>query len=389
MKIRTFLPVIILIASIVVTTSCKKPVNDIHYDRNYIQEIKQTREAMEVFMIMNSIPGAQITIYKNGEMIYSEGFGFSSNELKTHMYRDTKLRLGSSTGILTSLAYHKLVENGTLHPDSGIYYYLPDFPRKNHNITLENLIQNTSGIREHVSGEIESYNYNFNLELGLDMFKNDDLLFTPGEYQTNSIFDYNLLGVIMEKATGKNFEKIIQELVTDTLQLGNTIMDNPFVIVEGRSDFYDMNMVAIPINAPTIDLRSNAPSMGYLSTTEDLAKFGNDILHSPLVSDEIREKLFAPLMLNQGFVANMSNGWQLLNDNWKRKIYASSGNVKGGGSSLLVFPDDDLVIAIMINISLGIINMPDYQIATFFLEKTADQMEYEKYLKEKNPQQSE
>ncbi len=75
----------------------------------------------------------------------------------------------------------------------------------------------------------------------------------------------------------------------------------------------------------------------------------------------------------------MSSGWRVLKDTWQRNLYASIGNIKGGGSSLLVFPDDDLVIAIVMNLTLGVADVPDYRIATFFLEKTEDQIEYEKY----------
>lgn len=385
MKTERFLLLFILMA-VVVISGCKKANNSIYYDRNYVQEIKQTREAFSVFMAINSVPGAQIAIYKEGKLIYSEGLGHSSIELKSDVTRETKFRLGNSTGILTSMAYHKLVENGTLHPDSSIYYYLPDFPRKGHNITIENLIQNTSGFREASLREVTDPEYSYSIQQGIELFKDSDLVFTPGDYQTTSVFDYNLLGAIMEKQTGNNFDKIIREFVTDTLQLKNTILDNPYAIIEGRSTFYDVNMYSFTLNAQTIDLRSNAPSLGYLSTSEDLAKFGNAILHSSYVSNEIREKLFKPVTLNMGFPADMTNGWKLLKDRWERNFYGSIGNVTGGYSSLLISPDDDLVIAIMMNTTFLGSNFPDYQIATFFLKKTEDQIEYEKYQNERKQQ---
>ena len=391
MKIEKFLQLSILTAIVVITgavSGCKKPDgnrSNIYYDRKYINinELRQAHEAMGVFMVANSISGAQIAIYKEGKLIYAEGFGYSSKELKSSVVRETKFRLGSSTGILTSMAYHKLVENGTLHPDSSIYHYLPDFPRKTHNITLENLIQNTSGFREASLKETTAPEYSYSIQQGIELLKNSDLIFPPGDYQTTSVFDYNLLGAIMEKVTGKSFEKIISELVTDTLQLKNTILDNPYFIIEGRSAFYDVNVFTVPFNAQTIDLRSNAPSLGYLSTSEDLAKFGNAVLHSPYISDKIREKLFKPFTLNIGFPADMSNGWKLLKDRWERNIYGSIGNVVGGSSSMLIFPDDDLVIAIMTNTTLVVSNFPDYQIATLFLKKTEEQIEYERQQEER------
>ena len=376
MKLHLFL----LTAITALVLGCEKPNNHIYYDRKYVPEIKQTRDAMGVFMAINAVPGAQVTVYKDGKLIYSEAFGNSSKEPQSNVTHDTKFRLGNTTSILTSLAYRKLIENGTLHPDSSIYHYLPDFPNKGHNITLENLIQNTSGFIEFNPEELAAPEYSSSIEQGIELFKDSDLMFTPGDFQTSSVFDYNLLGAIMEKATGKNFEEIISELVTDTLQLENTVVDNPEAVINNKSTFYDIDaFMAFTTEVPETDLRSFSPSIGYLSTSGDLARFGNAILHSPYVSDEIRENLFKPVVLSNGFVANMSSGWRVLKDTWQRNLYASIGNIKGGGSSLLVFPDDDLVIAIVMNLTLGVADVPDYRIATFFLEKTEDQIEYEKY----------
>jgi len=388
MKNKKLAPLVFLLVIIVGFTHCKKPENHIFYDRNYVDEIKQAREAMGFFMYSNLIPGTQIAIYKQGKMIYSEGFGLASKDLNVPVSRETKFRIGDVTEVYTSLAYRMMVENGTLHPDSSIQNYLPDFPTKESKITLEQLAQNTSGIREENSAGDRNLMYNINLQMGLDKFKDDALLFMPGFLQTNSVYDYNLLGAIMENATGQNFGTIIKELVTDTLQLYYTLMDNPFTTIEGRTDFYDINIVGTPINAITIDHRSNEPSLGLLSTAEDLAKFGNAILHSPVISDKIREELFTPFQLKAGFTAEKTNSWKLFKDNWGRKFYASIGNVNGGGASLLVFPDDDLVVAITINLTLNILELPDYKIASLFLPKTEAQIEYEQKQKEKETTES-
>lgn len=382
MGLKKFTSFIFLLAILAGLTNCKKTSDRLFYEKAYVKEIKQAREDLRLYLATNTVPGAEIAIYKDGKLIYSEGMGAASRELNVPVKRDTKFRIGPTSAAFTALAFRLLVENGTLHPDSSIQHYLPEFPEKEYKITLENLVQNTSGIREENINEATEVKYNYTMKSVLERIINDSLIYIPGEYQVNTVYNYDLLGTIMEKTTNKRFDKIIKELITDTLHLGNTMEDNPFNIIENRTDFYDHNLVAMVTNSVTMDLRSKAPALGLLSTAEDLAKFGNDVLHSPYISDEIRKNLFKVPELSSGVDATMANGWNVFEDYWKRKFYVSAGQVRGGGSSLLVFPDDDLVIAILINLTMDMQEIPDYKIATYFLPKNQLQIEVEAKQKE-------
>jgi CubicO group peptidase (beta-lactamase class C family) len=380
MELKKLLSAIFLLPILLGLTNCKKHGNDIVYNKKYIDAIKKARKDFSFYLTSNSIPGGSIAISKGGEIIYSEGMGLASKDLTVPATRATKFRIGSVSELFTSLAYQLLVENGTLDPDSSVQHYLPGFPEKGHKITLENLVNNTSGIRNEYSGERYQTNFNINIQKGLGKFKDDSLIAEPGYYQYFSPFNYNLLGAVMEKATQKSFEKVIQELITDTLNLGNTTIDNPFITINGRSDFYDHNIVALTINAISIDYRSQAPSKGLLSNAEDLAKFGNAFLYSGYISGDIKNKVFKPVGLKSGFTAESTNGWLILRDTYNRKIYARTGHVIGGGATILLFPEEELVVAIAINATMDIQEPPDYKIATYFLPepKKPGQQETEK-----------
>jgi CubicO group peptidase (beta-lactamase class C family) len=321
------------------------------YDRKYIKEIKEFRKEAISYLMINNIPGASFAISKNGELIYSEGMGLASKDLEVPVTREIKFRIGVVSECLTTVMYQMLVQAGTLHPDSTVQFYLPEFPNKNHKITLSTLTNHTSGIRPPTEEEADWRGLNVSLQEGLRQFMNDTLIYSPGMFQTQSMYNYNLLGAVMEKATGKSFSQLLKVLVSDSLKLTNTETDNPFASIKKRSNFYDMNLVAQVTNSTTRDLRYKAPSEGLLSTAEDLVKLGNAMLYPKVLSENMIKEILQPVILSSNIPTSLSNGWIVMTDEDGRKFYGRAGGTNGGGASLVVYPDEKLVLAAVINLT--------------------------------------
>ncbi|MDB4581508.1 beta-lactamase family protein [Draconibacterium sp.] len=368
----------ILLVLVLLFTNCEKRESNILYDKQYIEEIKAAREKVGFFLARNSIPGATIAISRNGKIIYSEGIGLASKELEVPATRKTKFRIGNASELFTSFIYLKMVEEGKLHPDSSIQHYLPDFPKKEYRINLQHLVNHTSGIREATNTEENWGALNVTIQKGLDSFKNDPLDAYPGLYQTPSMFNYNLLGAIMEKVTDTRFPRILEAYVTDTLHLTNTVVDNPQRIIMGRTQFFDLNLIAQTINASSRDMRYKASSTGILSNAEDLAKFGHAIIQSDLLSEDTKKNMFEPVPLFDDIPSEMVNGWLLLIDSSNNTIYGKSGNVTGGTASIIIYPEYDLVIACATNLSTSINDTPVFEVAALFLPESAKNKQEEK-----------
>ena len=358
----TLLGVFILLFS-----GCVKKDTDIIYDKKYLNEIKELRKDAGFYLARNFIPGGSFAVAKNGKIIYSEGIGLASKDLNVKMTRKTKLRIGQVSELFTSLIYRKLEAEGILHPDSSISFYLPDFPGFDYDLKIKHLVDHTSGMPKLSTSEEDWAAINVSLKMGIDKLQNKELLGYPGAFQDLSGYNYNLLGAAMEQASGKRFSQLLQEYVTDTLQLNNTTLDNPFITIEGRSDFFDHNLVAQTVNAVTVDLRYRAPSQGVLSNAEDLVKFGIAILHSEYISEEIRSKLFERVTLEEGMIGNIASAWLLLFDGEGRSVYGRAGEVVGGGAAILVYPEHDLVVAGAVNLTSSLDEIPVFQFASLFL----------------------
>ena len=355
--------------------NCKKSKSDILlYDRKYINEIKAARKDAIFYMSRNTIPGATFAIAKDGKIIYSEGLGLASKDLNAPATRKTKFRIGQLSELFTNIIYQKLTEEGTLHPDSSVQFYYSEFPEKEFTLSIKDLVAHTSGIRMPKGDETDWRGLNVSLEAGLENFKNDSLEYPPGYYMVPNRFNYDLLGMVMEKATGTNFSSLIKTYVTDTLGMENSTPDNPFITIEGRTQFYDHNFIAVVVNATTRDLRYKMPSEGMLSNAEDLVRFGNAILFSDYLTEETKSKLFEPVTLPGNAPSQMANGWIFVEDAKGRKIYGRSGSVTGGSAALLIYPEEKLVIAAATNLTSMSDDLPVFTMANnFFPEEQAEE----------------
>ncbi len=369
--------ILTILAIILGIAGCKKSNPDILYDKKYINQIKAARKDIGFFLTRNFIPGGSFAIIKDGKVIYSEGVGWASQDLEVRANRDTKFRIGEVSELFTSAILQLMIRDGLLNPDSTVQHYLPDFPDIGKNMTINQLANHTSGLRIETEAEELNGAYNVSLNRGLEKIKNEPLGYAPELYQNVSMYNYNLLGEIMEKVTGKHFPKILKEYVTDTLHLDNTMIDNPFQTIKGRTDYYDYNMISQVVHAITQDMRYKAPSKGLLSNAEDLAKFGNALFFSDYFTDEMREKMLQPQMLLDSFPAPIANGWIFLETKDGGKMYGRKGTVTGGGSALLVIPKEKMVIAGTINLTGKLDEIPVFEIANHFLPETEENQQKE------------
>jgi len=360
--------IVLLLAIIIGFSNCKEKQADAIYNKAYINEIRAARKDLALFLNLNKIPGASIAISKNGENIYSEAIGYASLDLDVQVTRDTKFRIGDLSELFTSFMYLRMVDDGLLNPDSMVQHYIPDFPEKEYEVKLHHLVNQISGLREARPGEKDSQEQNVTLQKGLALFKNDQLQSYPGLDQTFNMFDNNLLGAVMENATNKKFIKILEEYVTDTLNLSNTTIDDPFKFIKGRTDFYDHNILSNIINAPSRDFRYSAPSQGLLSNAEDLVSLGNAILYSDLILKKTKETMFNPIILLDDSKADMANGWFLMIDENNNDIYGRTGNILGGSAAILLYPKLGLVIAITANLTSNMGESPIFKIADYFIK---------------------
>ena len=92
--------------------------------------ITQGRNALSAFTERANIPGLQVAVGINGEIVWSDAFGFADLENRTPATPLTRFRIASISKALTGTVAARLYEQGKLDLDAPIQRYLTDFPEK-------------------------------------------------------------------------------------------------------------------------------------------------------------------------------------------------------------------------------------------------------------------
>ncbi|MFL5571671.1 MAG: serine hydrolase domain-containing protein, partial [Gemmatimonadaceae bacterium] len=165
--------------------------------------IDSARAIMLAGMRRSGIPGASVTVLRNGREIWSEGLGVADLENNLPVTPLTKFRIGSVSKPITAVAMAALVEEGKLDLDAPIQKYVPAFPVKKYPITARELAGHLAGIRHYSGDEFLSNRHYANVTSSLDIFKNDTLLFRPGDKYSYSTYGFVLLSAVVEGAAGE------------------------------------------------------------------------------------------------------------------------------------------------------------------------------------------
>ena len=314
------------------------------------EKIDNAKIVAEKFLKDQQIPGMAISVSIEGKTIWSEGFGYADLLTKRKVDpNNTQFRIASISKTLTAFAMAKLSDDKKLDFDASLYTYVPDFPKKRYDFTLRQVAGHISGIR-HYNGSEFLINKKMSIVEGLDIFKNDTLLFKPGTKYKYSTYGWNLLSVVVQNASEKDFNNYMKNSVFTPLQMNNTSLGFSDKDMPNRTAFYVKQNGQIMI-APKVSNEFKAAGGGFVSTSEDLLLFGNEIIKPSIVSKNIIKDMVTPLQISNGKSTKYGIGIGVTNVKNNTLRYSHSGGGMGATSYLLIYPEKEMVISILTNLS--------------------------------------
>ena len=193
----------------------------------------------------------------------------------------------------------------------------------------------------------------YSIKESITIFKDDDLLFEPGtDYHYNS-YDWVLISLAMEEASGILFEDYIKQKVLLPLNLENTYS----ATVNGKDniDNEKLKLATFYSKCPigfrksiSVNNHYKLAGGGYLSTSSDIVKLGQAYLGKQILNDEVLNQFLTSQVINNA-PTYYGLGWQVSNDKKGRSFYGHIGNGVGGYSNFFVYPDQKMVVAILVN----------------------------------------
>lgn len=327
-------------------------LSNLHGQNNsFDSAIFKSQKVLEKIIKKSKVPGLAVTLSIADSVVWSKGFGYADLEQQVRVDpANTKFRIGSISKSFASVAIGILLEQNKIDLDAPIHNYVPDFPKKKYQITIRQLGGHLAGIRNYNGNEFYNYKKYKDLNEGLNIFKYDSLLFKPNTEFYYSNYGWNLISVAIENISTTNYVSFMENNVFRPIKMSSTVPDFNDSIINNRSRFYKKDSLGYLVNAPYVDNSYKWAAGGYLSTTNDMVKFGEQLLYPEIISDKTLRILIGNQKTSDGDFTNYGIGWMLGNIDDTIPFYGHSGTAVGGKSVLVIVPKYELVFALAANI---------------------------------------
>jgi len=330
-------------------------------------------------------PSVSIAVGQHDKIIWANAIGYQNIEKKQLTDLNTKFRIGSTSKAVTSMAIGVLLQNNKIDLDSKVKDFVPYANDHLSNVTLKQLASHTSGIRNYGTCFCfpiwEYYNNDeyADVKTSVQIFNNDDLLFTPGTNFSYSSYNYTLLSAMLEGATGMDFPSLMKNHVIDPLGLKN-IVPETLETIKDASNFYEISGQKYQ-KVYAVNNSNKWAGGGFLATPTALAKLGNGLLHHQLFDHTITTTLTTPVLLTNAEVNEQQYaiGWRnhtsdIFNDGRNITVWHHGGIANGSISLLALFPEYNLSISMLANKNGSSSDLFEnvYAIAKLFINKVKD-----------------
>lgn len=334
------------------------------------EAINRSRAVVDAFMSENKVPGMSAAASINGELVWSEGFGFADLENGVPATKHTRFRIASISKPITASAVAILYEKGIVDLDSAIQNYLPGFPEKRWKVTLRDLASHQAGIRGYRGDEFLSNLHYNSVSEGVDIFREDTLVYKPRTKYSYSTYGYNLISEVIEGASGIDFLTFVQQNIFNPLKMNSIIADHTDSLISHRASFYSYSDSGEIINSKFVDISNKWAGGGFISNAEDLVKFGNANIFDGFLKPETRRLFFKEYLTLAGEKTKYGLGWVTDVDQFAFHWVGHSGGAVGGRSMLILYPEDKIVVALLTNLGPAKAPVIEAQEIANFLRQT-------------------
>ncbi|KAK3808876.1 MAG: beta-lactamase/transpeptidase-like protein [Linnemannia gamsii] len=354
-------------------------------------DLSGLKAILEAARIKNGVPGMSVAILYKGEVVFAEGLG-KRNEHQPFTKEETIAPIQSLTKAFTATAIGQLVAEGKMDwSTTPVNMYLPEFELKDPVLTSQLNLDDLLSHRTPLSPELEITWYR-SRESRRDLIKRLRHAEMPSKLSTTLNYSNIMYGVAGEAAAnvaGTSYEQVVHDKIIEPLKLSNTGFSQSAMkkLPNHASPYYansfeDAQKGEFQENEYDEIYMADSPAGDIHSNVLDLLRWGKCIMDGGKVNGEQVldkkniETTLTPHNINVwekrtsefAIAQNYGLGWAL--DTFKgHNYYCHGGAYPGSRAFLMIFPDDDLVIAHLANIQLtSLLYYSSLYIADMFLD---------------------
>lgn len=337
----------------------------------YRNAIVRGKVVVDSLMKVSKTPGVSVAVGVDGQIVWSEGFGYADLEHRVPVTTATRMRIGSVSKVVTAAVLGKMIEQGRVNLDVPVQRYVPAFPEKRWPVTTRQLAGHQSGIRHYRNDAEVALNKHYNsVGEALEVFRDDSLLFEPGTALSYSTHAWTLVSAVVEATCGTDFLACTQTNVLDPLGLKVMTPEYQDSLILDRTDYYHVDGGGHLVNAPEVDNSWKWAGGGFISNTEDLVRFGSAHLKPGFLNEATFKMMMTSQKTKKGEPTPFGIGWMTFPEPLDgHLVVGHSGGSVGGTAMLILVPDQKLVVAVLGNLSSAPTTQIAAQVAQAFMRE--------------------
>lgn len=316
-----------------------------------------------------NVPGASIGVIKDGQFIFKTGYGMANLEYGIPNSPTSVFRIASTSKQFTAACIIHLALSEKLSLDDSLHQFFPDFPEYAKRITVRQLLNHTSGMRDYLTltylaGYADNDHFTNNDVMKL-LVQQHELNFTPGEQFNYSNSGYWLLGQIVEEVSGMSLRDYADKHLFKPLGMLNThFHDDHTHIVKNRSSGYGQGENGqFKISMTTLDMVGDG---GIYTTIEDMKKWDDSYYQSDVLPEQFWKLMLTTGQLNSGEPITYASG--LVVSEYKgQEVISHGGAFVGYRAQFIRFPEHKLSVIVFANRADANPTEKAYAVADLFL----------------------
>lgn len=315
-------------------------------------------------MAEKQIPGMSAAIVYKGGLTFSKGYGKASVEFNVPATAHTVYPISSASKMFAGLLAIRLADAGHLDLDESISNFVSNVPADKQSISVRHLLHHTHGLEDFYqsdSYEIEtgkSVKDSTTEEL-INWSLERPLQYSPGAGWTYSLSGYVLAARIMEDVGEMPYAKLVEQYVLEPLDMIGTFGGTEAVVAGRNQILYEL--VDDNIMGHVVDFPQRVYAAGGLNISVfEMAKLFVSLSGDDFIDREAKQELWHNAELTNGDSANYGLGWFSYETSKKRWVVGHEG---GGASWVIYYPEHDLAVIALSNMSGARADVLPYEIA--------------------------
>ncbi len=301
-------------------------------------------------MLPDSEPGASVIITHDNKVIFDKYYGLANLESGQKLNSGHVLGIASMSKQFTGMAVLFLVQEGKLKLDDDINQYFPELPLSGRKISVKQLLSHTSGLPELTQNDefMNSIDQAHTVDQVIDLAFKGEFRGEPGEKYIYCNTGYTIIVALIEKLSKMDYAAFLKKKIFQPLKMKDTYAcdfrnDAVNAVQRYLSDSAGFRKARI------MHFSNLIGGGGVISNSRDMAKWEMALLSGKKLPQNY-QKIWEPILLNSGKSTDYGLGLGI-SDFDGRKFYYHPGMGDGMNSIDLIFPDYDLTITVIRNVS--------------------------------------